>query len=207
MSSEEKTPDEPKEAVGTGEVAVPAAEEESTATFEPVVKLEEVEIQSGEEDEEVVYAQRSKLFIFGETMLDKGSGNKTWIERGIGNLRVLRHKEHKKLRLLMRQEKTMKIICNHVIDPRIKLEPHVQSDRAWIWAAFDFSGGTELVETIFCIKFGDSEVANKYKVEFEGCQEKMKELVATDDAETGDAAADAAADTAADKLAALTTDE
>lgn len=29
-----------------------------------------------------------------------------------------RHREHQKIRLLMRQEKTMKPIANHVIDPR-----------------------------------------------------------------------------------------
>jgi len=140
-------------------------------------------------------------------MLDKGTGKKTWIERGIGNMRVLKHKEHKKLRLLMRQEKTMKVICNHVIDPRIKLEPHVQSDRAWIWVAFDFSDGGELVETIFCIKFGDSEIANKYKETFEDCQSKMKDMLAAETAETTDAEADAAADETAEKLAELTTKE
>ena len=96
-------------------------EEESTATFEPVVKLEEVEVKSGEEDEVVIYSQRSKLFIYGETLLDKGTGKKSWRERGIGEVRILRHTEHQRLRLLMRQEKTMKVIANHAIDPRIKV--------------------------------------------------------------------------------------
>ena len=51
----------------------PVPEEESTATFTPVVQLEVVEVKTHEEDEEVVYKQRGKLFIYGETMLDKGS--------------------------------------------------------------------------------------------------------------------------------------
>ena len=50
----------------------PAPEEESTATFTPVVQLEVVEVKTHEEDETVVYKQRGKLFIYGETMLDKG---------------------------------------------------------------------------------------------------------------------------------------
>merc|ERR1712232_442519 len=119
----------------------------------------------------------------------------------------LKHKEHGKLRLLMRQEKTMKVICNHVLDPRITLEPHVQSDRAWIWVAFDFSDGGELVETIFCIRFADSDIANKYKETFEDCQAKMKDILAVENVDTGDAEAETAAEDAADKLAELSTKE
>merc|ERR1719188_2862396 len=114
-------------------------EEESTAEFTPVVKLEEVEVKSGEEEEEVLFGVRAKLFIFGETLLDQGTGKKTWRERGIGEVRILRHREHQRIRVLMRQEKTMKVISNHVIDPRIKLEPNAGSDRSWVWSAFDFT--------------------------------------------------------------------
>ena len=73
------------------------------------MKLEEVEVTSGEEDEEILFQIRSKLFLFGETMLDKGTGNKTWRERGVGEVKVLKHKEFGKIRLLMRQDKTMKV--------------------------------------------------------------------------------------------------
>jgi len=54
----------------------------------------------------------------------------------------------------------MKIIVNHVVDPRIKLEPNAGSDRSWVWSAFDFSDG-ELVETVFAMRFGDAEKAGK----------------------------------------------
>ena len=84
-------------------------------------------------------------------MLDKGTGNKTWRERGVGDVKILKHKEFGKIRLLMRQDKTMKVITNHVIDPRIKLEPNAGSDRSWVWSAFDFSDG-ELVETVFAMR-------------------------------------------------------
>lgn len=203
MSEEDKTA-ETGETGETGEESTPAPEEESTATFEPVVKLEEVDTQSGEENEEAIYSQRSKLYVYGETMLDKGTGNKSWIERGIGVFRILKHKEHGKLRLLMRQEKTMKVICNHVLDPRIKLEEHQQSDRSWIWVAYDFSDATELVETIFCIKFGDSDIANTFRQTFQDCQSTMKDLLASEETTT-DAAAEAAAEETAEKLAELST--
>jgi Ran-binding protein 1 len=179
--------------------AAPAAapkteEEESTATFEPVVKLEEVEVKSGEEDEEVIYSQRSKLFIFGETLLDKRTGKKTWRERGIGEARILRHVEHQRLRLLMRQEKTMRVIANHAIDPRIKLEANAGSDRSWVWSAFDFAEG-DLVETVFALRFADTEIANEFKDKFESSQKDMESLLAGEDkpGEDGGAAADEAA--------------
>lgn len=48
----------------------------------------------------------------------------------------------------MRQEKTMKVIANHVLDPRIVIVPNAgATDRSWVWTAFDFSEG-ELVEKV-----------------------------------------------------------
>jgi hypothetical protein len=34
--------------------------------------------------------RRSKLYVFGEAMLDKGSGKKSWLERGIGEVKLLK---------------------------------------------------------------------------------------------------------------------
>merc|ERR1712048_331423 len=155
-------------------------EEENTKKFEPVVKLEEVEINSGEDDEEVLYGVRAKLFIFGETLLDVGTGKKTWRERGIGEARILRHKEHQRIRILMRQEKTMKVIANHAIDPRIQLQSNAGSDRSWVWSAFDYSDG-ELLETVFAIRFADSEIADTSKEKFVESQHQMVSVLAGED--------------------------
>jgi hypothetical protein len=62
----------------------------------------------------------------------------------------------------MRQEKTMEILANHVLDPRISLEMNAGSNRSWVWSAFDFSEG-ESVETVFAARFPDSDIANKLK--------------------------------------------
>jgi len=177
------------------------ATEESTAEFAPVVELEEVEVVSGEEEENVIYTQRGKLFIYGETMLDVGSGKKSWKERGIGDIRILQHKEHQRMRVLMRQEKTMKVIVNHALDPRITLEPNAGSDRSWVWSAFDFAGG-ELVETVFAIRFADSDIANNFKKVFEEKQTEMQKIL-----EGEDAAPSKEADDAAEALAGLSTKE
>jgi Ran-binding protein 1 len=136
--------------------------------------------------------------------LDKGTGNKSWRERGIGEAKILRHKEHQRVRFLMRQEKTMKVIANHAMDPRIRLESNAGSDRSWVWTAFDFSDG-ELVETIFALRFADSDIANKFKEKFVQSQKDMDVLLKGED--KPDADGGVAADEAADALANLKTTE
>ena len=136
--------------------------------------------------------------------MDKGTGNKSWRERGIGEAKILRHKEHQRVRFLMRQEKTMKVIANHAMDPRIRLEPNAGSDRSWVWTAFDFSDG-ELVETIFALRFADSDIANKFKEKFVQSQKDMDVLLKGED--KPDADGGVAADEAADALANLKTTE
>lgn len=121
-------------------------------------------------------------------------------------MKILEHKENKKCRVLMRQEKTMKIICNHVIDPRLELKAQMSSDKAWMWSAFDFSDG-ELVETIFALRFPNSDIANDFKAKFEDCQKKMKEVLDAEDVKTDDAEANAAAEDTAGKLSELKTSD
>ena len=89
------------------------------------------------------------MFTYGESMLNKNTGVKSWNERGTGDVKLLKHKETSHIRVLMRQEKTMKIIVNHFLDPRIKITPNAgASDKSWVWVAFDFSDGESLVETV-----------------------------------------------------------
>lgn len=54
-----------------------------------------------------VCCRKSKLYRFD-------TGGNEWKERGVGVLKLLQHKENKKIRLLMRQDKTLKIRANHI---------------------------------------------------------------------------------------------
>ncbi len=72
-----------------------------------MIKLEhKVEVKTNEEDEDVQFKIRAKLFRF-----DKES--KEWKERGTGDVRILKHKETKKVRLVMSRDKTLKVCANH----------------------------------------------------------------------------------------------
>jgi Ran-binding protein 1 len=169
-------------------------QEESTQTFEAKVKLEEVDTVTGEEDEEAVYSQRSKLYVYGEALLDKGTGTKAWLERGKGDMKLLQHKDSGRIRVLMRQEDTKKIIANFALDPRIELTPNAgAADKSWVWVAYDFDG-TELVETMFALKFGTPELAKTFQETFVAKQAEMQKLLAGEDAAEGAEEADEAAD-------------
>ncbi|KAG0367798.1 single stranded nucleic acid binding protein, partial [Gamsiella multidivaricata] len=102
------------------------AEEEAEVHFEPVVKLEAVAVKTYEEDEEVLFKMRAKLFRFVKE-------SNEWKERGTGDVRFLQHKETKKVRLLMRRDQTHKICANHYVTPEMTLTPNVGSDRSWVW--------------------------------------------------------------------------
>ena len=92
-----------------------------------------------------------------------------WKERGTGEVKFLQHKETKKIRVLMRREKTLKICANHYLIPALKLTPNVGSDRSWVWTATDFSeGDVPTVETL-AIRFGTTERAS--------CNSSLQSLV------------------------------
>ncbi|KAG1122403.1 hypothetical protein G6F42_011509 [Rhizopus arrhizus] len=63
--------------------------------FEPIIKLEEVEVKTNEEEEDALFKMRAKLFRYNKD-------TKEWKERGTGDVKFLQHKETKKVRLLMR---------------------------------------------------------------------------------------------------------
>lgn len=175
-----------------------AAEEECQADFKPVVQLEEVETSTGEEDEESLLELKCKLYRFD-------TGSQEWKERGVGQVRLLKHKENQRIRLLMRQEKTLKIRANHIVMPGIKLQEHAGSDKAWVWSTVDFADGAQKVE-LFCMRFGTIEKAQEFKTKFEEAQEANKEVIGGADAgeeddEDNEEAAAPAADPEVDALA------
>ncbi|KAJ2955269.1 hypothetical protein NQZ79_g8709 [Umbelopsis isabellina] len=131
--------------------------------FEPVIKLEEVQVKTNEEEEEVLFKMRAKLFRFDKPL-------KEWKERGVGDVKFLQHKETKKVRLLMRRDKTLKVCANHAVTSEMNLSPNVGSDRSWVWnVAADISEGEARQETL-AIRFANSENANLFKEKFEEVQ-------------------------------------
>lgn len=151
--------------------------------FEPVIRLtEQVDSKTHEEDEEVVFKMRAKLFRFIKTDLE-------WKERGTGDVKLLKHKQSGKIRVLMRRDKTLKVCANHAITADIKLSPNVGSDRSWVYnVAADYAEGEASAETL-AIRFGNAENANLFKDAFESAQSSNSKLGGSTETDSEPAAA------------------
>ncbi|CAJ1953209.1 unnamed protein product [Sphenostylis stenocarpa] len=120
-------------------------EEDTGAPVSPIIRLKEVAVCTGEEDEKPLLDLKAKLYRF-----DK-DGNK-WKERGAGSVKLLRHDVTGKVRLLMRQSKTRKICANHLIGRGMRVQEHAGNEKSCVWKAMDFSEDG-LKEELFCIRF------------------------------------------------------
>lgn len=172
MASEDTNYEDNVDAGVDGADDKPVAGADSTAHFEPLVHLAQVEVKTGEEDEDALYKERAKLYRFDANV-------KEWKERGTGDVKLLQHKENKKVRLLLRQEKTLKICMNHLVHPTLELKPNLGSDRAWTWTTLDYSSDPPSMQT-FAIKFKNAEVANAFKEHYAKAATINKGLAVTD---------------------------
>ena len=176
-----------------GGAAAAAAEEECQAEFEPLVQLDKVEVKSGEEEEEALLAYKAKLYRYD-------TAGSEWKERGIGQCRILKHKESGRIRLLMRQDKTLKLCANHLIMPGTELKNHEGNEKAWVWSAPDYAE-EEMKTEVFCIRFGNVERATEFKEKFMEAQAVNEKLIEEADEGEEEAAEEEAKPSAEDELA------
>ncbi|XP_031847905.1 E3 SUMO-protein ligase RanBP2 [Nomia melanderi] len=144
----------PSKATADGENSEEEVVESDDIHFSPVVPLpDKIEVKTGEEDEEVLYCHRAKLFRYDKTVNE-------WKERGLGDIKLLRHKETGKLRLIMRREQIFKLCLNHFVLPNLEMKP--KDEKTWIWTAADYSEG-EIEHTLFACRFKNSDIAKHFK--------------------------------------------
>ncbi|XP_017875695.1 E3 SUMO-protein ligase RanBP2 isoform X2 [Ceratina calcarata] len=129
-------------------------EESDDIYFPPAIPLpDKIEIKTGEEDEEVLYSHRAKLFRYDKSTCE-------WKERGLGDIKLLRHRETGKLRLVMRREQILKLCLNHFVFPDLELKQ--KDEKTWMWNAADYSDG-EIEHTLFACRFKTADIANSFK--------------------------------------------
>ena len=133
-----------------------APEEESTAEYVPVVRLETIATSSGEEDDDVLYTQRAALYRFDTAASE-------WKERGRGDAKLLKNRQTGKVRILLRQEKTLKCCVNHIVLPSLDLKPNAGSDRSWTWRTTDYAAEQPQDQT-FAIRFKDSDSTHTQRI-------------------------------------------
>ncbi|XP_078514252.1 E3 SUMO-protein ligase RanBP2-like [Lissotriton helveticus] len=138
--------------------------------FEPIVSLVEVEVKSGEEDEEVLFKERAKLYRWDRDVTQ-------WKERGEGEIKILFHPEKKFYRVLMRRDQIFKVCANHVLSTSMDIQPLASSNNALVWTAVDYSDGEGRAEQ-FAVRFKTQEMADSFKKTFQECQQNLQEVTA-----------------------------
>lgn len=86
-------------------------EEEVGGNFKPIAQLSntEVEVSTGEEDEEVLFTKRAKLMRF-----DPNNKEQPYASKGLGDVRILKSKLGK-TRILMRSEGSSRVLLNTLV--------------------------------------------------------------------------------------------
>ncbi|KAG1670607.1 E3 SUMO-protein ligase RanBP2 [Nymphon striatum] len=126
--------------------------------FEPIVPLPDlVEVSTGEEEENVLFSQRAKLYRYD-------SSTKQWKERGID-----------KFRIILRRDQVHKIACNHYITSEIDVKEHPMSANAVSWQAMDFAESECVLEN-FSAKFKTQAIAADFKSTFDDCKSKLENI-------------------------------
>lgn len=135
--------------------------------FKPIIPLpDEVKVTTGEEDETAIFSARAKLFRFVE---------KQWKERGIGEMKLLKHNTTGKVRVLMRREQIHKICANHIITPEIEIKPMKNETKAYFWVANDFADESFVIEK-FCIRFKTADIALQFYETFEKSRQESSKV-------------------------------
>lgn len=127
--------------------------------------LKDIVVVKGTEDEVCLFKHRAKLFRFRDSQ---------WKERGIGFAKLMRNDTTKKIRFVMRQEKTHKACGNFIVteSPSCDLLPMGTNDKQYCWPCLDFTD-TEKPEGSLeklAVRFNKAEEAKLFKEKFEAAQ-------------------------------------
>jgi E3 SUMO-protein ligase RanBP2 len=122
-----------------------------TAEFTPVIPLPPlVEVKLGDENENVIFKQRAKIYRFDSSI-------KEWKERGLGEIKILQDKDNPtSVRVVMWREKIGKLACNHRVTGNMKIEFYMENKKVVKWSAIDHADEEPRPE-IFTCKFGQED--------------------------------------------------
>ena len=155
-------------------------EKEADIHFHPIVSLPEaVKTKSWDEDADTVYCQRAKLYRF-----DGGSGQ--WKDRGVGELKIMKHRHSGTVKLIMRRDHILKICCNHRLTVDMTLTRLATSEKAWMWfTSADYTDQVVRPEKL-SVKFKTVQIASEFKEAFDRCKAELSAGEADDASREGE---------------------
>ena len=143
-------------------------EEEVVGCDFKIIDLPEVKIETGEENEEILFSTKSKLYRWADEQ---------WKERGVGELKIIENKTSSVVRCFLRQEQTMKLRCMFevVSTAGCVLEKLKTAEKSWFWSCVDYSEGKAKVERL-CARFKTNEDSELFATEFAKALEANKKI-------------------------------
>lgn len=154
-------------------------ENETDIHFKPIVTLPEVAnvVKSWDDDADILFCQRCKLYRFD----DQGQ----WKERGVGELKIMKHHVTRKVKLIMRRDQILKICCNHSLTPDMKVTPMETSDKACTWFTSADYSEEEVRPEKLSAKFKSVQIVNEFMEIFDRCKAELVSSVEGDEGAEG----------------------
>ena len=123
------------------------------------IDLPDTEAKSGEEETEEIFNVRAKLYRWRDEQ---------WKERGVGQAKVLKHKESGRYNFMLRQESTLKIMAfTYITGANLcQLQKLETADKSLFWSCIDASDGAPKLEK-FCLRVKTGEELVQFKAAFE----------------------------------------
>lgn len=78
-------------------------------------------------------------------------------------------------RLLLRREQVHKVVLNQLIVPTLQLQPMTLSDKAWMWAGYNYTDDGNELEKL-AVRFKNTELARQFQIIMQTCLEKIIEI-------------------------------
>lgn len=127
--------------------------------------------QDIETDEDIIFQEKAILYRFSNEKSE-------WVGRGSGIIKILKHKQTGAMRILMRQNKTFLLRCNHLIPYCGFLHSLPGYDKEFSWTAYDFTDTQEPeIRELFAVKFALPSIAQSFKSQFEIGQRTNKAIM------------------------------
>jgi hypothetical protein len=105
------------------------------------------------------------LFVANANLFCRQQGCK-WQERAEGELKILENTTSKRVRIIVRQAKTMEVRANHRIVAGMRLVAATYSDNAYVWLAPNDVSDGEATEQTFLVEFDTPGIAQDFKAVF-----------------------------------------
>ncbi len=90
-------------------------------------------------------------------------------------MKIMKHRESGKVRLIMRRDQTLKLCCNHYITPDMSLVQFTGAGNAWAWSTPSDLSDNEPKPEKLAIRFKHTETAQKFKEVFDLCVAQVKQ--------------------------------